>query len=47
MEVLIVHAASAAVSGAPSLHLAFGCVLNVQVLPPFDGFHDFAKNGAK
>ena len=45
-SVLIVQAASAAVSGLPSLHLACGCVLNVQVLPPFEAFHDFAKNGA-
>jgi hypothetical protein len=46
MSVLIVQAASAAVRGLPSLHLAFGCVLNVQVLPPFEACHDLAKNGA-
>ena len=32
-SVLIVQAASAAVSGLPSDHFAPGCVLNVQVLP--------------
>src|SRR5262245_25195692 len=46
MSVLIVQAASPAVNGLPSLHLALGCVLNVHVLPPFEAFHDFAKNGA-
>ena len=46
IEVLIVHAASAAVSGLPSLHFACGCVLNVHVLPWFDECHERAKNGA-
>src|SRR5581483_9481515 len=46
IEMLIVHAASAAVSGLPSLHLACGCVLNVHVLPWFEERHERAKNGA-
>ena len=45
--VLIVHAASAAVSGWPSDQTAPLRVLNVHVLPPFDAFHDVAKSGAK
>ena len=44
--VLIVHAASAAVSGWPSVQIAPATVLNVQVLPSFDTCHDFAKSGA-
>ena len=47
MSVLIVHAASAAVRGLPSVHFAFATVLNVHVLPPFVTFHERAKNGAK
>src|ERR1700704_1322410 len=47
MSVWIVHAASAAVSGCPSLHFAFATVVNVQVLPSCDVFHERAKSGAK
>src|SRR5437763_992629 len=46
-SVLIVQAASAAVSGLPSLHLAFGWVLNVHDLPSFEARHDRAENGAE
>jgi hypothetical protein len=46
MSVLMVHAASAAVRGLPSLHLALARVVNVHVLPPFDYFHERAKKGA-
>ena len=42
--VLIVHAASSAVIGLPSDHFPFGRSLKVQVLPPLDAFHDFAKS---
>jgi hypothetical protein len=45
-SVLIVQAASAAVSGLPSLHLACGWVLNVHDLPSFEACHEVAKNGA-
>src|SRR5690242_11017479 len=47
MSVLIVQAASLAVSGLPSVQTACARVLNVQVLPPFDGFQEVAKSGAK
>jgi hypothetical protein len=47
MSVLIVQAASLAVSGLPSVHTAFARVLNVHVLPPFDGFHEVAKSDTK
>ena len=44
--VVIVQAASAAVSGWPSVHFALATVVNVQVLPSFDTCHDLAKSGA-
>src|SRR5215470_18692524 len=45
--VLIVHAASCAVSGLPSDHLACGTIANVSVRPPFDSFQEVAKSGSK
>ena len=45
MSVLIVHATSAAVSGLPSDHFALATVVNVQVLPSFEVFHERAKSG--
>ena len=45
MSVLIVHAASRAVRGLPSDHLAPLRVWNVQFLPPFEIVHDVAKSG--
>src|SRR5512133_913813 len=44
MSVLIVQATSFAVSGLPSVHFAPLRVLNVQVLPPFEAFHEVAKS---
>src|SRR4029077_4099497 len=46
-SVLIVQAASSAVSGFPSDHLAFGTVWNVQVRPSFDVSHLVANSGVK
>ena len=45
MSVLILQAASSAVSGWPSDHFAPWTVLNVQVLPSAEVDHDFAKSG--
>src|ERR1043166_6268384 len=45
MSVLIVQAASFAVSGWPSVHFAPERVVNVQVLPPSLAFHEVAKSG--
>src|SRR2546423_7780190 len=45
-SVLIVQAASAAVSGCPSDHLAPERVWNVQVFPSFETPHLVAKSGA-
>src|SRR6187200_1384865 len=42
--VLIVHAASSAVIARPSDHFPFGRSLNVQDLPSFDAFQDFAQS---
>jgi hypothetical protein len=40
-----VHAASSAVRGCPSDHVAFGAVVNVTVSPSADCFHFVAKLG--
>ena len=45
-SVLIVQAASSAVSGWPSDHFAPSTVLNVQVFPSAEVDHDLAKSGA-
>ena len=44
-SVLIVHAASSAVSGLPSDQVAPGLVWNVQVSPSFEVSHFVAKSG--
>src|SRR5213078_3089052 len=46
-SVLKVNAASFAVSGWPSDHVAFGAVSNVHVSPSDDVFQDDAKSGRK
>ncbi len=45
--VLMVQATSAAVSGLPSDHTAFGTVVNVHVRPWLDSFQLEAKSGSK
>jgi len=45
--VLMVQAASFAVSGVPSDHLACGTVVKVKTRPPPDCFQDVAKSGSK
>jgi hypothetical protein len=44
MSVLIVQAASLAVSGLPSVHFAPLRTVNVHVLPPLLAFHFVAKS---
>ena len=44
-DVLTVHAMSSAVSGSPSDHFRPSRSLYVQVLPPFELFHDSARPG--
>ena len=46
MIVLIVHAASAAISGLPSDHFAFGLVWKVQVRPSGEVVQLVAKSGS-
>ena len=41
-----VHSASAEVMGSPSDHVAFGCMVYVQVSLSSDTFHDLASPGA-